>query len=370
MAELTGLVGTIGAGTAFYTGLLLVLGRHRKTVRLLGGAFFFIFAVILLLFTRFLLDRYISLPHLAFLHLPIVMLAGPAIYFFLRFVAEPNFRLKPVYLLHLLLALAVTLYMSDIYSLSAEAKRQMLAHSQPLPEYVIPSLRVVFLITYTAPLVYFLLSVRYLRPFFSRLTANEFSFLRAMRVFLLICAVATAMMIATLIGGDWMNVKVLALSAYSLAVVLAFVALARNQHFPELLVRDARRYDRLKGRSETKVQQLERLIVGERLFAAENLRIADLAQRLGLRPDQLSQLINDNFGMNFNRYVNRLRIEEAKRRLADDQPLSILRIAYECGFATKSAFNAAFKLETGQTPTGFAKNRGLSGIREKKRPES
>jgi AraC-like DNA-binding protein len=74
--------------------------------------------------------------------------------------------------------------------------------------------------------------------------------------------------------------------------------------------------------------------------------------------------------VNFNRYINRLRIEQAKRQLAENQTLSILRIAYECGFATKSAFNAAFKLETGQTPTQFAKTAEASGKRKKMRTES
>lgn len=367
MAELTGLIGTLGTATAFYTGLLLVLGRHRNTVRLLGGAFFFLFAAILLLFARFLLDRYQSMPHLAFVHLPIVVLAGPAIYFFLRFVAEPDFRLKAPYLLHLIPAVAVLFYMSDTYALPAEVKRRMLSHTEPLPEYVIPSLRVVFMLAYTSPLVYFLISVRYLRPYFARLQSREFAFLRALRFFLLTCALATLLMLATLVGGDWMPVKVLALSAYSLAVLLAFVALARNQHFPELLARDARRYDRLKGRSESKVEQLERLLLDNRLYAEENLRVADVAQRLDLRADQLSQLINDHFGSNFNRYINRLRIDDAKRRLQETPELGVLRIAYECGFATKSAFNAAFKLETGVSPTEFARKLADSG---KKRPES
>lgn len=366
MAELTGLVGTLGTATAFYTGLLLILGRHRNTVRLLGGAFFFLFAAILLLFTRFLLDRYQSMPHLAFVHLPIVVLAGPAIFFFLRFVAEPDFRLKTIYLLHLAPAIAVILYMADIYALPAEAKRRMLAHTEPLPEYVIPSLRAIFLLAYTSPLVFFIISVRHLRPFFSRLQNREFMFLRALRFFLLICALATMLMLATLVGGDWLPVKVLALSAYSLAVMLAFVALARNQHFPELLARDARRYDRLKGRSESKVEQLERLLLDNRLYAEENLRVADVAQRLGLRADQLSQLINDEVGVNFNRYINRLRIANAKEQLAESPAKGVLRIAFECGFTTKSAFNTAFKLETGQTPTEFLK----TGKTKKTRTES
>jgi len=364
MAELTGLIGTLGTATAFYAGLLLVLGRHRNTVRLLGGAFFLLFAAILLLFTRFLLDRYQSLPHLAFVHLPIVVLAGPAIYFFLRFIAEPGFRLKTTYLLHLAPAITVILYMSDIYALPAEAKRRMLAHTEPLPEYVIPSLRAVFMLAYTSPLVYFLISARYLRPFFTRLQTSEFVFLRALRFFLLICALATILMLATLVGGDWLPVKVIALSAYSFAVLLAFAALARNQHFPELLARDARRYDRLKGRRETKVEQLERLLLDNCLYAEENLRVADVAQRLGLRADQLSQLINDHCGANFNRYINRLRIDEAKRRLQENPELGVLRIAFECGFATKSAFNAAFKLETGLTPTEFSRSH------QKMRPKS
>lgn len=361
MAEFTGLIGTLGTATVFYTGLLLVLGRHRTRVRLLGGAFFFIFAAILLLITRFLLDRYQSIPHLAFVHLPITALTGPAAYFFLRFVAEPDFRLKRIYLLHLAPAIAVTIYMADIYALPASAKQRMLAQTEPLPDHAFLSLRLVFFCIYTLPLAYFLLSVRYLRPFFSRLKGAEFAFLRALRIFLLACAVATLLMISSIVGGSWMPVKVLALFAYSLAAVLAFVALARNQHFPELLARDARRYDRLKGRSGNKLQQLERLLLEDRLYADASLRIADLAVRLGLRPDQLSQLINDNFGANFNRYINRLRVGEAKRQLAERPEIGVLRIAYECGFATKSAFNAAFKLETGVTPTEFVRSMRKTG---------
>jgi len=41
VAVVTGLVGTLGTATAFYTGLLLVLGRHRNTVRLLVVSSYF-----------------------------------------------------------------------------------------------------------------------------------------------------------------------------------------------------------------------------------------------------------------------------------------------------------------------------------------
>lgn len=360
MPALTAFVGYLGALTALYTSVLLMLGRHRAQVRIFGGAFFFLFSFILFLFTLFLINRYQTLPHLAFTHLPTAMLIGPAVYLFLRFAANPEFPLRPYLLLHLVLPTAVAVCMSDIYALPAEVKQRMLAHSEPLPEYVIPQLRAIFIFAYSTPLIYFAVSVRHAKPFFTRLASGSLGFLRAMRWFLLSCALATALMIATLIGGDWFYVKFSALSLYSLAVVFAFGALVRNPHFPEFLARDARRYNRLRHRDKTGVstdlERLTRLASEERIFANARLRVADVAAELGLRSDQLSQLINDAYGINFNRFINRVRIAEIKRRLAERPHESILRIAYECGFHAKSAFNTAFKLETGVNPTAYLRS--------------
>lgn len=360
MPALTAIVGYAGAVTALYTALLLIIGRHRAQVRIFGGAFFFLFAIILFLFTLFLINRYQTLPHLAFTHLPTAMLVGPAVYLFLRFAANPEFPLRPYLLLHLVLPVAVTIYMSDVYALSAEVKQRMLAHSEPLPEYVIPRLRAVFIFVYCTPLIYFSISVRHAIPFFTRTTSGSLGFLRAMRWFLLICAAAILMMLATLVGGDWFYVKFTALSLFSLAVLFAFGALARNPHFPEFLARDARRYNRLRhrGRGDARadLERLTQLVGEERLFANARLRVADVAAELGLRGDQLSQLINDAYGINFNRFINRVRIAEVKRRLAKRPQESILRIAYECGFNAKSAFNTAFKLETGVNPTAYLRS--------------
>ena len=70
----------------------------------------------------------------------------------------------------------------------------------------------------------------------------------------------------------------------------------------------------------------------------------------------LSLLINERTGMHFYDFVNRYRVEEAKRLLRESilrDELSILGIAYEVGFNSKSSFNTAFKKAAGITPSQY-----------------
>ena len=98
-----------------------------------------------------------------------------------------------------------------------------------------------------------------------------------------------------------------------------------------------------------------RLMTDEGLYAQPNLKVADLAHRLGEAEYKVSRSIAALGFRNFNQMANRFRIEEAKRRLADPalRRLPILTIAYDCGFGSVGPFNRAFKAETGLTPLAF-----------------
>jgi ligand-binding sensor domain-containing protein/AraC-like DNA-binding protein len=103
--------------------------------------------------------------------------------------------------------------------------------------------------------------------------------------------------------------------------------------------------------------QLLRAVEEEKLFLNPSLSLRDLAQRLRTHPNHLSRVINEKFGLSFNDFINRYRIDEAKRRLADpeERDASILDIALESGFFSKSVFNTAFKKFSGTTPSEFKK---------------
>lgn len=95
----------------------------------------------------------------------------------------------------------------------------------------------------------------------------------------------------------------------------------------------------------------------ERSYMDADLTLPDLATKLQIPSHQLSRVINENFGLNFFDFINQYRVEEVKAKMASPEfdNLSLLGIAFESGFNTKSAFNRVFKKMTGLTPSEFKK---------------
>lgn len=104
-------------------------------------------------------------------------------------------------------------------------------------------------------------------------------------------------------------------------------------------------------------QQLLTLIESKQPFLQPNLSLRDLAQMLELHPNKLSELLNDKIGKNFSEFVNYYRVERFKKlaTLPENSHLSILGLAYESGFNSKTSFNTFFKKETGMTPKAYLK---------------
>lgn len=97
-------------------------------------------------------------------------------------------------------------------------------------------------------------------------------------------------------------------------------------------------------------------------YTNPQLTLKQLAQQLDMPQRQLSELINAVAGQNFNQYINQYRVEEAKKMLKDAafDHLSVLGIAYEAGFSSKSSFNTTFKNITGLTPTMYKNEANLA----------
>ena len=113
---------------------------------------------------------------------------------------------------------------------------------------------------------------------------------------------------------------------------------------------------RLSAADPALLQKLERLMEEERIHRQDSLTIGSLASRLGVSEHRLRQTINEGLGhRNFNAFVNRFRIEEAKVALADpaQESVPVLTIAMDAGFQSIGPFNRAFKADTGMTPTEY-----------------
>ncbi len=101
-------------------------------------------------------------------------------------------------------------------------------------------------------------------------------------------------------------------------------------------------------------QAIERVMQRERLYRDPMLSLPRLASAVGSNANDVSQVLNAHFGLGYHDYVARLRVADAQRILNDpDRTETLLEILLEVGFNSKSVFNAAFKRETGLTPSEF-----------------
>lgn len=101
--------------------------------------------------------------------------------------------------------------------------------------------------------------------------------------------------------------------------------------------------------------QLSELMQAEEAFLNPKLSLRDLAAMVHLHPNQLSWLLNEHIGQSFNEYVNTYRTERFKELAVnpDNAHISLLGLAYESGFNSKTVFNTWFKKLTGSTPKAF-----------------
>lgn len=103
--------------------------------------------------------------------------------------------------------------------------------------------------------------------------------------------------------------------------------------------------------------QLVELIQTEKPYLNPDLSLRSLAKLLNIHSNQLSWLLNEGFGKNFNEFINQYRLLTFKRLALDpaNKNLTLMALAYDSGFNSKTVFNTYFKKEVGMTPKAFLK---------------
>ena len=111
---------------------------------------------------------------------------------------------------------------------------------------------------------------------------------------------------------------------------------------------------------EKALKYYEKLILAmkqEKVFTNPELSLSDLASKLDIHPNYLSQIINEKENKTFYDFINEYRIEEFKRLilLPENEQFTLMSIAFDCGFNSKSSFNRYFKKITEKTPSQYVK---------------
>ena len=102
-------------------------------------------------------------------------------------------------------------------------------------------------------------------------------------------------------------------------------------------------------------RRLKELMEQEALYKKSDLTLAELAAQIDIHPNYLSQVINEREQKNFYHYINGLRVEAFIRAATgpERRQYTLLALAYDCGFNSKSTFNKYFKQHTGKTPSAY-----------------
>ena len=153
--------------------------------------------------------------------------------------------------------------------------------------------------------------------------------------------------------------------------IIAYYSLKQKEIFP---VNEKQRNDIISLNEEAPSVEMKRKIISDeelvklksRLielmklqqpYLDSELNLIKLAELLNMTAHQLSYLLNSGFNESFFLFINKYRVEKAKELLVREEMnnLSILGIAFESGFNSKTSFNSTFKKITNQTPSEFKK---------------
>jgi AraC-like DNA-binding protein len=158
--------------------------------------------------------------------------------------------------------------------------------------------------------------------------------------------------------GGWLEID---LGTTLFVTIFSFAALKQPRVFEKVPEETPVKYEKSGLRQSEAgllVNKLKNCMETNRPWLDPELSIEQLAATLGAPRHHLTQVINERLEKNFYRFVNEYRIEEVKRKITEGEAdrLSLLGVALDAGFNSKSTFNEAFKNILGVTPSEYRKS--------------
>lgn len=103
---------------------------------------------------------------------------------------------------------------------------------------------------------------------------------------------------------------------------------------------------------------LKKAMEEDKVYLDPALNLQTLATHIGLPAKTVSAVLNQHLDKSFNEYLNEYRVEAFKQKLQDPatEHLTIVGVAFECGFNSQPTFQRVFKELTGKSPTEYRKN--------------
>jgi AraC-like DNA-binding protein len=356
----------------FFSFFLLTHKKGKPLSNRILGLFLLAMAFVLL---NFVLSRENRLPS-SFLMVFLLMnafsfLMGPLLYFYVRSVVYRDFSWRSDHLIHTvplalyLFSLAIVVVIDPASLINIGSLKAGVFGAVVMPIFAgIISFQI---LSYLAASLWALRSYRVrLRDSYSSLDKLSLSWLQliigGIGLIWVIGAINSMVAMGAREGKPWPWLSIVnMLIIFGIANIIIFKGLKQPEIFSG--IEEKPKYEKsplTDEESERLAGSLKVFMESRKPHLVPGLSLSDLAKEMGVPPRALSQTINSRLKKNFVDFVNSSRVEEAKRLLAESavNGKTILEIAYEAGFNSKSVFNKAFKKHAGAPPKEFRKKAG------------
>jgi len=313
-------------------------------------------------------------PHLIGVTAPFPLLHGPMLFLYTLYSLRNDSKIRAVDYLHFAPVVASYLYMSNFFFFYTAEEKRMLDNGE-IQDYRIFSI-VLLVAILISGLSYSILSYRLTIKHQNKID-KYFSYSEGINIKWLrncILSIALVFLSATIIYvvRDAFGIQFPFNAEYIIyMVIIGFVFyigyfgikhenIFTNNPLSEYAVEEetksAEKYKNSGLKSElveALYKNLLKIMADEKPYLDPKLSLSGLAQLLEISPNQLSQIINQEAQVNFYDFVNNYRIEEFIQKARVNKNFSLLALALDSGFNSKSSFNNIFKKHKGLTPSKY-----------------
>jgi AraC-like DNA-binding protein len=360
----------IGIIITFFLSFILITKKNKNLADKILATWLVFLGIHLWLFYEHILLQSYRFTFLLGVQLPMPFLHWSFLYIYISVLTNQyNAQRKWLLLLHFLPTLGLYMYLIEFFSLPSEEKIYIFQHQGKVPKYEsFASMVMISLSISGAIYVYF--TYRLLRQHRKNII-NQFSYQEKINLDWIQYLFLGMAMIWTVI---WFrgNDNLIFLSVVIFVIFLGYFGIKQvgiftnnlpieNDNIPvEIEVEKTKKYEKsslTEEMSESIHIQLQKIMQEERLYENPELSLNDLSNHLNVHPNNLSQVINANEGKTFFDYINYHRVEAFKKmvKLPQNQKYTLLGLAYDCGFNSKTSFNRNFKKATGFAPSEYLK---------------
>jgi AraC-like DNA-binding protein len=365
----------IGFSQSIFAIILILTKRPIKIASILLCVLLMVFA---LTFGFDILQNYGIVPYKRwFLSLSLRMMCAPLIYLYTKYITKDYSKFNPYDYLHIVPSLSLLLL---FFILKLQPENDLISAELFYEKY--RWLRIFYGWLFFALILYYVISsLKIVRRFRIQIKDNySFNSSKISLDWLLVMIILFVVLILLIIIGSVMyehkrinnsvyifrhiielfHVYALSIWGFHQKQLISGYKTDSDTEEPDVDDSSSGKYVKSGLKSEDAKNYIENLVKymnDSGVWKDSELSIAKLASQTSISKHQLSEVLNEYLGKNFYVFVNEYRVEYAKQLLMKKEysNWSIIAIAYECGFNSKTAFNIFFKKHTQQTPSEFRK---------------